>query len=626
MTRTQFPLAICLLLSAAAAHAAERPEREKLGREVKLRIVVDKVMQKHADWVTEEWMIRASAEAGFNVYSPRQGGEDANAVRRVTRWCGAHGIYHLPWMRGTRRAPAGTPEAERLVWADGTVSKLYSPNADGLWEWMGRRIVGYAKLAAGDETLLGVFLDYENYEPTGKPNGYALSYDMGILRRFAAERDVDLPADLPPAERKAWLGEAGLHDAFEAFQVSHWRTRCRALRQAVDRHAPGFRFCVYPAPGTKLMTEAIYPEWAAGRAPLILADATTYGRPPFMPLPAALAYNRRKLLERRKVPRQAGIRFAYAGGIDPAVRGADPEFSGKNAVMISQATDGYWIFYEGPTYTREDHRRYWKWFARANRAIAAGNWAFQHEPRESPREWNFQLWKRLSGFRPGAVRGPAETATRPGGEPVLLRGENLLLIAAEKGRRVAVTLGNVPIADYDNVLLWTLRDPSRKLLGTGKVPMKRAGEVGFTPEADGTYMLAVSAGRCAYVVAGADAAVGVYAGPRRPLAAIRGAKRLWFHVPPGTKRFAVGAEGRGRETVRVEVYDAGGTRVAAGETTPDQETVTVPVTVDGREGGTWSLAMTRAETGTLEDASVALSGLAAPVLSLTPETAWRPAD
>ena len=33
-----------------------------------------------------------------------------------------------------------------------------------------------------------------------------------------------------------------------------------------------------------------------------------------------------------------------AGGIDPAVRGADPEFSGKNAVAISEVTDGYWIF------------------------------------------------------------------------------------------------------------------------------------------------------------------------------------------------------------------------------------------------------------------------------------------
>ena len=233
---------VCQIAS-YAAETVDRPDRDALGRSVKLRILVDKVLQKHKDWVTEEWMIRESADAGFNVYSPRKGNDDMDAVRRVNQWCCRYGIYHIPWMRGTLSAPPGAPEDDRMVWADGTVSKLYSPNSDAFWNWTSERIVKYAKIAADDPTLIGVFLDYENYEPTRKPNCYDLSYDLSILRRFAAEEKIDLPP-LAPAERKPWLERQGLHDRFEAYQISHWRLRCRTLRTAVDAHDRSFGVCL----------------------------------------------------------------------------------------------------------------------------------------------------------------------------------------------------------------------------------------------------------------------------------------------------------------------------------------------------------------------------------------------
>ena len=49
--------------------------------------------------------------------------------------------------------------------------------------------------------------------------------------------------------------------------------RLRKLRQAVDAINPEFLLVLYPAPGTLLMTEALYPEWATARAPMVLADA-----------------------------------------------------------------------------------------------------------------------------------------------------------------------------------------------------------------------------------------------------------------------------------------------------------------------------------------------------------------
>ena len=113
---------------------------------------------------------------------------------------------------------------------------------------------------------------------------------------------------LPPGERKTWLEQQGLHDKFAAFQVNHWRERCRALRKAVDAIAPEFQFCIYPAPGTPFMVQAVYPEWATEQAPLILADASTYGRPSrFKSEQESLQGNRDRLIENMKIPREAGF-------------------------------------------------------------------------------------------------------------------------------------------------------------------------------------------------------------------------------------------------------------------------------------------------------------------------------
>ena len=64
---------VLLTTMLTAAGCAAEVTRDRLGRDVKLKILVDKVMQPEANWTTEEWMVRETAEAGFNVYSPRHG-------------------------------------------------------------------------------------------------------------------------------------------------------------------------------------------------------------------------------------------------------------------------------------------------------------------------------------------------------------------------------------------------------------------------------------------------------------------------------------------------------------------------------------------------------------------------
>ncbi len=373
-------IAVVAVVMTAGTCSAELT-RHDLGRTVKFKVLVDKVMQPEAGWHTEQWMVQEAAEAGFNVWSPRRA-NDLDEVRQVTEWCAEEDILHIPWMRGTLGASLDDEAADgkRMVWASGIEDRLWSPNSDEFWEWTNDLIIEYAKISAEMPTLFGVFLDYENYALG--PNCYELSYDDIIMNAFAEEKGISLP-DLPFDERQGWLTDQGLHDEFEAFQVAHWRERCRTLREAVDEIDPEFMFMIYPAPGTKFMVEACYPEWATDEAPLILADASTYGRASILPHQQALKANREKLLERQRFAMEQGDNLLYTGGIDPVVKGADPEFSGRNAAMIMQVTDGYWIFYEGPEYDGT-HPEYFKWFELAHEAAENENWAWAWEKRETP--------------------------------------------------------------------------------------------------------------------------------------------------------------------------------------------------------------------------------------------------
>lgn len=598
---------LCLLVCLAAP-AAELPPRAELGRREKLRILVDKVMQPVGDWVTAPWMIAEAATAGFNVYSPRIGFDDPDAVRRVTDWCAAEGLYHLVWMRGTLFAPAEA-DGERLVWANGVEQELYSPCADAFWAWSERYILEYARLAAEQPSLLGVFLDYENYSPGRPGDAYDLSYDAATLARFAADHGVTIP-ELPPNQRHAWLVEQGLHDEFERWQIALWRERCRALRAKVDALCPEFWFVIYPAPGTRFMREGCWPEWGTPRAPLVLADAASYGRSAkFLPEPEALAINRRRMIEGEAQAAAAGIDYLYAGGIDPVVRGADPEFCGKNAVMLSEQTDGYWIFYEGPTYDGT-HRDYFHWFSWANAAIATGWWEAQHAARETPDGWELELQRAdLSGLRlvPPEVTG--QTVALP---EVRLRGENLILLACRAGLPVELTLRHRPLADYRTFLGWELRDPGSVRVTSGRIDYDQSGSVAFTPGQDGIHLLLASAGQCPYSVTASNVPVGLWCGDGLGLIGPAPALFGWA----GDGGFAAEATGWGAETVRLTL--TGGAGEQSAETTPEQATVRL-----SGGAGEFALGCTRAATGVLEDYKLKLSGAAAPVLSLLPEHRFR---
>lgn len=350
----------------------------KRDRPEKLRILVDKVMQPEEGWVTKEWMVKEAANAGFNVFVPRKGYDKLDEVTQVADWCQKYGISYMPWIRGTLEASINEEtDGKRYLPANGKEQPIYSPNSDEFWEWLSNYVIAYAKISVRNKNLTGVFLDFENYVIDVSGNAYELSYDDVILYKFAKKKNFKIPV-LKFKKRKTWLEKQNLHDDFDNFQVSYWQERCKLLRKEIDKINPLFRFCIYPGPMTSFIRRACYLEWATKRAPIIVADHHTYSKPKEKNQLKALQNNHNKLVEQIEIVTKLGVPFIFIGGIDPNTHPhSDPEFCGKNALMISEASGGYWVFYEGPKYTK-DHPEYFKWFAWANKAIMAGQFDLWH--------------------------------------------------------------------------------------------------------------------------------------------------------------------------------------------------------------------------------------------------------
>ena len=392
MARHLTELAIISLTFAAVIARAEEVDwqarRGALGRQEKLRILVDKVLSGNNNWVMTGEHMDEIRDAGFNVVVPRMGGARLGTVREHAEMAHGRGLFYMSWVNGAVYVKKGQTGA-RMLGANGkTASTIFSPNADEHWDWLTQLMLGQARISAEVPSVIGAFFDFEGYAMKGIPGNYfPLSYDEVILRRFARARGIELP-ELADDERYQWLKKEGLHEAFREFQIDSWRRRCRKLREQVDAINPAFQFIVYPIPGTLFSIEAFMPELATEKAPLLCADSASYDRTAgiggvWLSHADGLRMNRHKLARNMNLPHIKKLPHLYMGGLDPICTGADPEFCGKNAASVSQLTNGYWVFYEGPR-PETTHPAYFAWFKRANRAIENGRLDFWQEPREGP--------------------------------------------------------------------------------------------------------------------------------------------------------------------------------------------------------------------------------------------------
>ena len=178
-------------------------------------------------------------------------------------------------------------------------------------------------------------------------------------------------------------------------------------------------------------------------------------------------------------------------------------------------------------------------------------------------------------------------------------------------------LKHEPVAKYVSELTWELRGPDLVKVASGTIPQNESGTVSFTPDKDGLYVLAVTAGSCAYSIVSSTVPLAVYAGDKASF--IGAAPKLYFCVPKETEEFAIQVHSAGQETVRVNVFDTKNEQVATGQTAPGNSGIEVRVPRAGRPGGVWSLETARADEGVLEDYSLGLDAKLLPCLSFAPQ-------
>jgi len=500
-TRGDFRLAtVCAAACLAGLVGRGEPaswalRREALGKTDPYRILVDKVLMKSTGWVMQPAHVAEIKEAGFNVVVPRIGADDNGRVRRAASLAADAGLFYMPWIRGTH-AFAGEPK-QRATASNGQYGNLASPNSDVLWDYWRDRVLFYAELSVEVPAVLGVFLDFENYDKVKIGGGmcYVISYDEPILQRFAASRGLSLPVPLP-ADRGAWLADEGLQEAFESYQVGEWRRRARSLREAVDAVNPSFQFVVYPAGHSPFIREAVWREWHTGRAPLIMAEVDTYWRHAY-DLGDALRKNASILEKRRAELNEVDPSIRYMAGLDPVVSGANAEFEGKSAVQGAEITNGYWVFYEGPTYGEKDHHDCFAWFRRANDAILERDFSLWQEPAETPNPVLDDMAARAAEVA-GEDLVPFSSAPLP--EAALTkvlrhRPGARYQVYLKRGERLAGRLIALKHAHLTRKTVAVIVTPSGKTLGHVTAAIGTPEPIDIEAPEEGVYGIAIDSGR-----------------------------------------------------------------------------------------------------------------------------------
>ncbi len=487
-------LTIALAVCAVAQDTWEARRAELGSRQQPYRILVDKVLMLANDWVMTPEHVAEIREVGFNVVVPRIGADDNARVERVARMAEDQGMFYMPWIRGTV-VEKGDPTL-RVTDAAGRYGELASPNAEALWAYWRDRILFYAQLSREVPSVLGVFMDFENYDSSRVGGGmcYALSYDEPVLKAFADAQGLALPAPLP-ADRAAWVEAQGATAAFEQFQVDLWRTRARELRAEVDDLNPQFQFVVYPARSSLFIREAVWREWHTAQAPLVMAEVDTYWRHEYE-LGAALERLRSIMETARAELDKVDPTIRYMAGLDPVVSGANPEFEGKSAVLGAELGNGYWVFYEGPEYDGT-HKDYFAWFRRANDEIARQDYSLWRQPAETPNPMDEQI-ARAARAVAGVNLAPFSDEPLPPDAPQVYfthRPRAVYQVLLKEGERLQGELVALQHAHITDGSAAVVVSPSGEMLASVRANIGQPAAIDVLAPEDGVYGIAVTCGR-----------------------------------------------------------------------------------------------------------------------------------
>lgn len=373
---TVFAGALFALIDVKLLHAASPPE--------KLRAFIARANNRYREHPVTAEQMQTLKQAGFNTFVQRWAVFNAAQVEHTLTLCQAHDMQYAAWFRAS--LPNDSETDRQLVWASGQVQPVHSPLSPALWAYLEESLLTFATYSLSGPCI-GVMLDFENYYPNKQANLYFVSYDLYSLREFAQAHQLDAPpADLALRQSPIWVRQAADHHAlwhqYEAWFTDQVRERATSLREKIDQINPKFRIMSYLNEGITAST--LVPAWGTEAAPYVVLGVD-YGRPsPLLDETTALQVVRETVQRRLQQWRERSDCFVeVTGGAMPGYQGSDPEYSAKKVSLISQESDGYWVWFE-TNFSDEEFNQWMSWYQKANAGIQDGTHAVMHQPRETP--------------------------------------------------------------------------------------------------------------------------------------------------------------------------------------------------------------------------------------------------
>ncbi len=502
----------------------------------------------------------------------------------------------------------------RVIYSDGSSGIAPCPRDRGHWQ---EYLTYFGKVIAElslepDLQIDGIFLDCELYGPElGLKRHYGphTCFCDNCFSSFLLARSYN-GSQLPSVryrDRKRWLDKNKLLDNYFRFLERDVELLAKQFEQELHAVNGGLMLGMYPQLHNWVL-KSIARGFGTDSFPMIVFATDSY----------VGGGDRRIPDEPIEFYRKSRIYSIYAAGFLLGSYG----HSGLRANLYGAAKkcNGYWLFRmpmlwgkfsknERLAYGTE--KEYWQSIAAANDDIVA----FTNETDLLTDKMNMQQeWKLLRS-------DVLETEKRDYKLPkVNFRGKQDFLFYTDEHREVRFSLYFKRLSNYSDNLGYEITTPGGETILTKEVSKQGRTEIHFQSQSTGTHLLKVQSGRCMFRLESTNTPIAVL--DSGGFYTIGHVEPLYFYVNDANKKVVILGNGSGSETFRIVLKSPAG-KILTAETNPLKNNLRLEIEPPVLEAGIWSLSITKANRGRLEDVYFSLMGLRDTWLTFRPDWIFR---
>lgn len=508
------------------------------------------------------------------------------------------------------------------------LAKTVSPLDESFWLKVIRDRWVLLAEAAKNAPITGSIIDFEMY------GADSIFYDrIGVVdysdlafNGFLAAQNITLDAPVVPGDRKAWLEERALSEAYAEYHRQTIRGFCADIQRAVHEVNPEFIIGFYSWHPGSLFYESCAQGFGTPEYPVLLFPGTTYSHGYTEP-----GVDRQVLSLHDMQAHAVFIPGLWTWQFHEENLAAAAYFSTRHA-------GGYWLygtyaFWQDTAARRRiaplDGTVYLGALARANSEIEVvlknpGHVTeLRTDPDRSiflgvdPGNFDIPMNMRFAGESiPAAIpidqQPPAPQVRRIGVYRAYAEAGTTMNLRINAVRTGPITAGTVV----------TVLDPDRGFVKEERIPVGETRDITVECAKTGAYAILCSSNQLSHWVQCDAPGFALSAADDGIHFFVRMAP-LYFYVPEGTQEFTITGVGQGEERFNLTITDAAGNIALFHEDISQKKDFAITVS-EGQCGKVWKMDIERPTNGVLEDVQIWLSGIP-PYLSPSPERLIIPA-